>query len=502
MNWPSKTPWVTKLGGVASEHVTASKVGVEVLRMGGNAIDAAVAVSLTLAVTQPHLGGLGSDLVALIYTAKDGKVHFLNATGWAPAGMSKGLIESRGLSRVPVRGPLSMVVPGMLAGLYSMWGRFGTLEWGRIVNAVINEVQGGFPIGPSLVRAIQDVMGEADEAFKSTYPINAKPWDIVKVPKLINALRLIAEQGSDALYRGDIGESIVNHVSNLGGVLSMSDLRDYEPEWGEPLSIDYRGFRVYETPPNTQGLTTLIILKLLEMEPGEPAPFSSDRVSKYLRAYGIAYGIRDEYIGDPRFINVPINEILNPEFLRRRGGGGPGAAGDADTTHFIVIDPGGNIVSCIQSLYYHFGSMVTDPKYGVTLNNRASDFSMSGPNELMPRKRPLHTLSTVMVFRDNEPWLILGTSGAHYRPQQHTLMLTNIIDYGMNPVEAVNAPRFLWGNNELILEEGYETSGLRVNHRLIRYPGRTGVANVLALLNHGLKVLYSDVRGDGVALGL
>jgi gamma-glutamyltranspeptidase/glutathione hydrolase len=209
----SKVPWVTRLGGVASEHITASRLGVEVIRIGGNAVDAAVATSLTLAVTQPHLGGLGSDLVALIYTASDGKVHFLNATGWAPAKMS------RSLGKVPLRGPLSIVVPGMLAGLYSMWRRFGELEWSRLISMVIDGVGGGFPIGPSLVRAISNVLNDADDAFKSTYPINAKPWDLVKIPKLINALRLIGENGPDAFYRGDIGESIVNHVNSLGGVL-------------------------------------------------------------------------------------------------------------------------------------------------------------------------------------------------------------------------------------------------------------------------------------------
>jgi len=476
----SKVPWVTRLG-------------VEVIRIGGNAVDAAVATSLTLAVTQPHLGGLGSDLVALIYTASDGKVHFLNATGWAPAKMS------RSLGKVPLRGPLSIVVPGMLAGLYSMWRRFGELEWRRLISMVIDGVGGGFPIGPSLVRAISNVLNDADDAFKSTYPINAKPWDLVKIPKLINALRLIGENGPDAFYRGDIGESIVNHVNSLGGVLSMSDLRDYEPEWGDPICVEYRGLTVCETPPNTQGLTTLMILRLIENEPKAPGPFSPNRINTYLKAYEAAYSARDEFIGDPRFVKIPVDRLLDPEFLKGRLGGPRGGGGD--TTYFVVADSEGNVVSAIQSLYYHFGSLVTEPKYGITLNNRAADFSMSGVNEVAPRKRPLHTLSTVMVMRNGELELALGTSGAHYRPQQHVLMLTNIVDYGMNPVNAINAPRFLWGTDGLIIEEGFEVTGLSVRHRLIKYPGSTGVASILANIN-GVKILYSDVRGDGAALGL
>ncbi|MGC9227126.1 gamma-glutamyltransferase family protein [Caldivirga sp.] len=499
----TKPPWVSQIGGVASEHPVASNVGVEVLRSGGNAFDAAVAVSLTLAVVQPHLGGLGSDLVALTYEASEGDVEFLNATGWAPAGLSKGLLESRGLNGVPLRGPLSPVVPGMLAGLYSMWRRFGSIEWRSLVNYVIKAVEPGFPAGPSLVRAIGSVVktGAIDDSFKAVYPINAEPWSIVKIPKLIKALRLIAEKGDEAFYNGEIGESIITHVNSLGGVFNASDLRDYRPEWGKALSVNYRGFTINETPPNTQGLTTLMILKLLEdyMPKG---PFTADRIIKYLDAYKVAYRARDMFIGDPRFIEVPINNLLDPGFLRGIGESGGSLSGTGDTTYFVVVDGYGNVVSGIQSLYHHFGSLVTDPNYGVTLNNRASDFSLKGPNALEPRKRPLHTLSTVMVAKDGELKYALGTSGAHYRPQQHALMLTNIIDYGMSPVEAVNAPRFLWSNSELLIEDGYDTTGLNTKYITLSYPGATGVASILALLNGGFKLLYSDIRGDGLALGL
>ncbi|ABW02098.1 gamma-glutamyltransferase family protein [Caldivirga maquilingensis] len=497
----SKTPWVSKLGGVASEHPVSSGVGVNVLKLGGNAVDAAVAVSLALAVTQPHLGGLGSDLVALIYNGDEVKV--LNATGWAPAKLTRGLLESRGLSKVPLRGPLSPVVPGMLAGLYTMWREMGTLEWRSIVNTVIEAVKDGFPAGLSLVRAIRSVISNEliDDAFKSTYPINAEPWSVVKISKLTKALELIAEHGADSMYNGELGESLVKRVNELGGVLDLSDLRDYRPEWVNPVSIEYRGFIINEAPPNTQGLTTLMILKLLEDEDMPKDPFSSERIRQFLNAYRIAYKARDEFIGDPRFTNIPINTLLDVGFLRSLGQG-KSPSGVGDTTYFITADNHGNVVSCIQSLYHHFGSLVTDPEYGVTLNNRASDFALSGPNALEPRKRPLHTLSSVMILKNGELKYTLGTSGAHFRPQQHALMITNIIDYGMNPVDAVNAPRFLWNSDELIIEDDYETSGVNEKFRLIKYPGSTGVASVLAMLDNGFKLLYSDIRGDGLALGL
>ncbi|WP_291764980.1 gamma-glutamyltransferase family protein [Caldivirga sp. UBA161] len=501
MGYFIKPPWVSNLGGIASEHPVASGVGAGILRSGGNAFDAAVAVSLTLAVVQPHLGGLGSDLVALIYDANRGRIEFLNATGWAPAGLSKGLLESRGLSKVPLRGPLSPVVPGMLAGLYSLWRRLGSIEWRSLVNHVIKAVEPGFPAGPGLIRAVRSVVDSnaIDDAFKAAYPINAEPWSIIKMPKLIKALELIAEEGDDAFYRGEIGESIIAHVNSLGGVFSINDFRDYRPEWGEPVSIEYRGFTINETPPNTQGLTTLMILKLLE-DYKPSGPFTVDRIMNHIEAYKVAYRARDMFIGDPRFINVPINDLLNLSFLKGIGEGSL-HGGVGDTTYFVVADGYGNVVSGIQSLYYHFGSLVTDPNFGITLNNRASDFSLSGPNALEPRRRPMHTLSTVIITKDGELKYALGTSGAHYRPQQHALIVTNIIDYGMNPVDAVNAPRFLWSSGELLVEDGYETNSLNVKHTRLSYPGTTGVASILALLNNGFKLLYSDIRGDGLALG-
>ncbi|WP_069807376.1 gamma-glutamyltransferase family protein [Vulcanisaeta thermophila] len=501
----TKPPVITEIGGVASEHAAASKLGVDVLSMGGNAIDAAVTTSLALAVTQPHLGGLGSDFFALIYIAREGRVYFINSSGYAPRGLSRELLAQRGLSSVPQKGPLSMVVPGLLAGLYAIWRRFGSSEWHSLVKPVIELARRGFPAGPSYVNAVNSVRNEVagNEGFRGTYPMDVRPWDIIKMPRLAKTLELIAEHGPDALYRGEIGEAIVNHVQSIGGVLSMDDLREFEPEWGEPISIEYSGYMVYEMPPNTQGITTLMILRMLEDLGKRPSPFSRERIETYLGIYRVAYSVRDEYVGDPRFVEVPISKMLDLGFLRSRGyGAGAPLSGTGDTTYFTVVDREGNVVSAIQSLYHHFGSLVTEPTYGITLNNRASDFSMEGPNALMPRKRPLHTLSTVLVMKDGELKYSLGTSGAHFRPQLHTLFITNIVDYGMNPVEAIEAQRFLWDRRNLIIEEGYDLSGLREPHQVIGYPGRTGVASIMAVLEDKRKLLYSDVRGDGAALGI
>ncbi|MGC8542635.1 MAG: gamma-glutamyltransferase family protein [Vulcanisaeta sp.] len=501
----TKPPWVTELGGVASEHPTASRLGVDILNLGGNAIDAAVTTSLALALTQPHLGGLGGDFFAMIYIAREGRVYFLNASGWAPRKLSKELLIQKGLNAVPIRGPLSSVVPGLLAGLHALWRRFGTSEWKSLVKPVVETARRGFPASPSFVKAIEllknDIVNNRD--FKSVYPITARPWDLIRIEPLIKTFELIMEHGPEIFYRGEIGEALVNYTQLIGGVMEISDLMEYEPEWRDPLSIDYGGLTIYESPPNTQGITTLMILKLLETIKDAGGPWSRRRIETYLSVYRVAYELRDKYVGDPRFIEVPISKLLDINFLTSEYGARSGGklGGSGDTTYFVVVDRDGNIVSAIQSLYQHFGSLVTEPTYGITLNDRASDFSMDGPNVLMPRKRPLHTLSTVIITKDGEARYALGTSGAHFRPQQHTLFITNMLNYGMSPVEAIDAPRFLWDRKSLIIEEGFDVAGLSEPYQVVRYPGRTGVASILAILNDGRRLLHADIRGDGLALG-
>jgi len=500
-----KPPWITELGGVSSEHPVASRLGVDVLNLGGNAIDAAITTSLALALTQPHLGGLGGDFFAMVYSAKDGRVYFLNASGWAPRRLSKELLAQRGLSAVPLKGPLSPVVPGLLAGLHALWRRFGSAEWASLVRPVVETARKGFPASPSFTRAINAVIGEVkdNEGFRRTYPLTPRPWSLIRIEPLTKTLELVMEHGPDILYRGEVGQALVEYVQSMGGVMEMDDLREYEPEWRDPLSAEYRGFTIYESPPNTQGITTLMILKILETIKDAGEVFSRRRIETYLGVYRIAYELRDKYVGDPRFVEVPVNKLLDVGFLlseystRSR----TQLRGSGDTTYFVVVDKEGNIVSAIQSLYHHFGSLITEPRYGITLNNRASDFSMDGSNILMPRKRPLHTLSTVIITKEEEPKYALGTSGAHFRPQQHTLFITNMVDYGLSPVEAIDAPRFLWDRKSLIIEDGFEVAGLTEPHQVVRYPGSTGVASILAFMDYGRRLLHADIRGDGLALG-
>ncbi|MEL9998404.1 MAG: gamma-glutamyltransferase, partial [Sulfolobales archaeon] len=315
-------------------------------------------------------------------------------------------------------------------------------------------------------------------------------------------------------YEGDIAESIVNYLRSKGGFIELDDFRDYRSFWGEPLRTDYRGYQVFETPPNTQGVTTLHILKLLSTtDLSNVKLLSSDEVKLFLKCFKAAYKVRDKYVCDPRYVS---KDLLGPEVINELLTEFEGTSANVgrrlntslgDTTYYVVIDREGNVVSGIQSIFYAFGSGITEPKYGITLNCRGSSFTLihGDVNELAPRKYPLHTLSTTIIFdsRGSLKW-VLGTSGGHYRPQIHVELITSLVDYGLDVQKAVELPRFLWdlSTDELIVEEGVDTVGVGgVKVRRVNYPSRLGVAAVVEFLG-SIKVGASDIRGDGLALSI
>ena len=324
--------------------------------------------------------------------------------------------------------------------------------------------------------------------------------------KLAATLRLIAEEGPDSFYKGYIAESIVEYINSLGGVFSINDFKDYSPEWTEPIYTTYRGVTVYEMPPNTMGPTTLMMLNMLEkFEINKFPPSSPQRVILHTELAKIAYEERDKKIGDPRFVDVPLNDFISKDYatelikkklsrdIRIKLYGG-------DTTYFTITDEEGNIVSAIQSLFYPFGSGLVDPSTSVPLNGRASYFKFSGPNVVAPRKRPVHTLSSLLLERDGEIFAALGTSGGEFRPQQHTLLVSNLIDYGMPLWGAIEFPRFLWDGERILIEQGIEKpTSYKIQQ--LSYPGRTGVAQGIFVSNGKLKIGVCDLRGDGLPMG-
>lgn len=485
----------SRRAAVASEEPHASAIAADIIRGGGNAVDAAIAASFALAVTVPHLGGLGGDFFALVKDPDD-RVYFVNGSGYSPAGL-----EAVGGRRL--RGPGAITVPGMVAGLYRLWRVLGSLDWAELVRPAARLARDGFPASRTLaegVRAAESKLA-ADPGSRETYlAAEVGEGSLVRFPGLGKALELIAEDPR-SFYEGDIAEAVAEYASSRGSPLSLDDLRSYEAEEGRPLRTTYRGWVIYEMPPNTQGATALHILKLLEgLEPPEN-PLGGERVRAVLEASRPAYAWRDQNMGDPRYMRVAASELLSDRVLEdiRRLGEVPRAGGAGDTTYFAVATADGYLVSAIQSLYHPFGSGVTEPRYQITLNDRGSCFDPRPglPNSVGPRKRPLHTLSA-LIMGDGSAWYALGASGGHLRPQQHAVFVTNIVDYRMRFDEAINAPRFAWNpeTGELLVEEGVEPApppwvgGVRVVRRV-------GVANAAALLS-GAVGASTDRRGAGV----
>jgi len=493
---------VAERAAVASEQPLASLAGYDVLRRGGNAFDAAVATSLALAVTFHPAGGLGGDFFGMFYEAKAGKVHCLNSSGWAPSGLTTELVLKAG-SSVPLFGPLSCVVPGYLAGVWEMHRKFGTGEFKALLEPSVRLAREGFPAGAGICRSVAGAYADLPREAKEVFAPGGRPptpGDWIRQSALGKVISEVADGGPDSFYRGWPAEKIASVLSSLGVPCSPQDFADFRPEWVSPLSLDYRGTLVYEMPPNSMGATSLLILKLLrESDLARVGPLSAERIALTMKAALAAYGRRDEMLGDPRFGRIDLEAFMSgrvdprPPSSRIRSG---------DTTAFSVADEEGNMVSGIQSLFHHFGSRVFVPECGIALNNRASGFSLAGPNKAEPRKRPLHTLSSMILSREGRPYLAIGASGGDYRPLQHALFVTNSVDFGM-PTEAVVAhPRFLWGGGRtLLVEQGYDLpAGGGYDVQSLPMPGRTGVCQAVEVADQYRKAVC-DIRGDGIPSG-
>ena len=487
---------------VASEHPLASLVGYDVLKKGGSAFDAAVATSFALAVTFHPAGGIGGDFFGMFYEAKSGKVLCLNGSGWSPSGLTGELVKEKTGGRVPRFGPLSCAVPGMISGVWEMHSRLGTCEFRDLLKPSIELAKGGFPAGEGICQSVagayRELSGESRDIFAPGGRLTV-PGDWIRQDALGRVLSEVAEGGPEAFYSGWPGEKIASTLTSLGVPWSPSDLSEYKAEWVSPMKLDYHGTTVYEMPPNSMGATSLLILKLLERKGlSGVGPLSGGRIERTMEAVMPAYSRRDEMLGDPRFSRIDLDAFLSTDNLPpvRRS-----RVEKGDTTAFSIADAEGNIVSGIQSLFQHFGSRVFIPECGIFISSRASGFT-SGPNKVEPRKRPLHTLSSVILERGGLPYLSIGTSGADYRPMQHALFVSNSVDYSM-PAEAnVAHPRFLWdGGSRVLVEEGYERpKGGGYEIQDLPMPGRTGVCQAVELGDRFVKAVC-DVRGDGIPAG-
>ena len=502
------------------------------MERGGNAIDAAIATNAAMGVMEPTGNGLGGDLFAIIYEARTGKLYGLNASGWAPQGLTLEFLNSRGITRMPASGIHSVTVPGVVAGWEAMRERFGTLPFSTLLAPAIHYAGEGVPINEVTTAKWYDALSllKTNPNAAATFLINGrtpKPGQVFCNPDLAASLRRIAEKGRDGFYSGPTAEAIVAVSRELGGAMAAEDLADFRPEWVEPISTTYRGWRIYELPPNTQGIAALMMLNLMERFPlGEYGFHSSRALHTMIEAKKLAYADMLRYVGDPRLSAVPVETLMEKTYAERRakliGGHAqctvessrlPGVtdAPGKDTIYMTVSDRNGNMVSLIQSNYEGFGSGVVPKGSGFMLQNRGGLFTLTKdrPNTLAGRKRPLHTI--IPAFMEKGDIRIgFGIMGGWNQAQAHAQFVANIVDYGMTIQQALEAGRFTkttFGGCDVEVEELVPEDVRRelavMGHEVQTIARRTpnfGYGQAILIDGSGVHFGASDPRHDGEAI--
>jgi len=450
---------VTRLGIVAASHVQAAQAGAQVLARGGSAVDAAIAANAVLGVTEPMMNGIGGDLFAIYWDSKTGKLYGLNSSGWAPQGLTVDHLKSKGATSMPADTIDAVTVPGAVAGWDALHHRFGKLPWKDLFASAIYYAQYGYPV-PEFISGYWEGAPESfahDPEGQRVYLPGGKPpklGDVFRNPDLARALRLISDSGSSAFYKGEIASAILATSKALNGTMSAADLADFQPEWVEPVSTTYRGWTIYELPPNGQGMAALEMLNIMETSPASSdGPLSVAELHKKIEAMKLAYSDLYRYDADPRFAKVPVKGLLSKSYAQERAKQiNPSQANcdvtngtppTSDTTYLTAVDKDGNIISLIQSNYELFGSGITVRGMGFALQNRGALFSLdpASPNVLAPHKRPFHTIIPAFMERGDQH-IGFGIMGGANQPVAHAQFVSDIVDYGMNLQAALDAPRF------------------------------------------------------------
>ena len=448
-------------GMVATSHPLATQVGLDVLKKGGNAIDAAIAANAALGLMEPMSCGIGGDLYAIVWDAKTKKLYGLNASGRSPYQATRELFASKGLKEIPTSGPLSWSVPGCVDGWEELRKRFGTRSLAQLLEPTIRYAEEGFPVSPVIAgywRGSEAKLGRHADAAR-TYLIDGRApraGDVFKNPSLARSYRILAEKGRDAFYKGDIATAIVSFSDKNGGLFSLKDFAEHTSTWVEPVSTMYRGYEVWEIPPPGQGIAVLQMLNLLEgYDLKKMGPESADWWHLFLEAKKLTYADRARFYADPAFEKAPVRELISklyaaerrklidPDKALTRVPAGDPKLERGDTIYLCTVDKDRNCVSLIQSNYMGFGSGLVPGDLGFALQNRGTLFALEADhaNRLEPHKRPFHTIIPSLVTKDGKPWFVFGVMGGDMQPQGQVEVLVNLIDFGMNVQEAGEAPR-------------------------------------------------------------
>jgi len=446
---------------VATSQPRAVETGLEILKRGGTAIDAAIATNAMLGLVEPMSCGLGGDLFALYWEAESEQLYGFNGSGRAPTAMTRAAFAERGLDRIPLHGPLSWTVPGCVDSWFALHDRFGRLPMSDLLEPTIEAAENGFAVTPVIARMWEraaERLAQDPGARVAFFPKGRAPkaGETVRNPDLASCLSALAGGGRDTFYRGPIADRIVCCAAQVGGLIASADLAAHTSEWVEPVSAPYRGYEVWELPPNTQGIAALQMLRLLEgFDIASFGPGSVEWVHRFIEAKKLAYEDRARFYADPACADVPIEALISAEYAEaRRACIDPGraatqlSAGDprlrtGDTVYLTVVDEQGNAASLIQSIYVGFGSGVVPPGTGFAMQNRGNLFHLdpNHANALEPGKRPFHTIIPAMLTESGRPRFSFGVMGGDMQPQGHVQILANLLDFGMNVQEAGEAPR-------------------------------------------------------------
>ncbi len=460
--WQARSMAMSTRGIVAAENPLAAQAGAVVLARGGHAVDAAIAANAVMGLVAPMMNGVGGDLFAIVHDVSTGSVHGLNASGWSPAGATIEFLTSRGMTTMPQTGIHSMTVPGAVSGWMALHEKFGRASFDTILSAAIAHAENGFPV--SEITALEWLGSvpalQVDRSAAALYLPGGRPpaaGDLFRNPDLARMLRAIARDGGDAFYRGEIAQRIIACCAEQGGAHTAADFADYKAEWVAPLMTNYRGWDVYEIPPNSQGIAALVMLNILEGLPlAEMGRGTVETLHAMIEAKKLAYADMQRHVGDPRFSNVPVEAMLSKAYARQRAGlinsrraaesvdAGQLPAHGGDTTYLCAVDAAGNIVSLIQSNFANFGSGVVPEGAGFALQSRGGlfTFDRSHPNALQPHKRPLQTVIPGFMRRDHLS-VGFGVMGGWNQPQAHVQVISNIVDHGLNIQQALESPRFV-----------------------------------------------------------
>jgi len=536
LTFATRSEVIAQNGMACTSQPLATQVALDILKSGGNAIDAAIAANAALGLMEPTGNGIGGDLFAIVWDAKTQKLYGLNASGRSPYELTPDYFRENGYEKIPSHGPLSVSVPGCVDGWFELHKKFGKLSMNEILTPAIDYARNGFPVSELIAhywrsnsRILQKYPG-FEEIFMPGGKAPGK-GEIFKNPYLANTLESIAKQGRDVFYKGEMAQKIVDYLRKQGGFFTMKDFEDHTSEWIEPVSTNYRGYDVWELPPNGQGIAALQMLNILENFDIDRMGFGSpEYMHLFIEAKKLAFEDRARFYADPGFNELPVEQLISKSYGKERAklidrnrAGRSYPAGEPDTDNTIYLttaDKDGNMVSLIQSNFRGMGSGMTPGKLGFVLQDRGELFALEEGHMNMyePHKRPFHTIIPAFITKDGKPFISFGVMGGDMQPQGHVQIVCNIIDFGMNLQEAGDAPRMqhtgsseptggkMTDGGEVTLESGFSYQTIRnlmeKGHKISYANGPYGGYQAI-MRDEKNKVYYgaSESRKDGQAAG-